>query len=49
MSDHDHITIRVQDTPSGRLLARSLEIMRERNVTMGEAMDLARAELEAAR
>lgn len=39
----DKVTIKVQDTPSGRLLARAMEIMREKGCTMGEAMDEARA------
>lgn len=41
----DKVTVKIEDTPSGNLLARALEIMRERSCTMGEAMDAARAEV----
>jgi hypothetical protein len=39
------IKVQVQDTPSGRLLARAMKLMQERGITMGEAMDIARAEV----
>jgi hypothetical protein len=42
----DKITLRVEPTPSGRLLARTMQIMAEKGITIGEAMDLARAEVD---
>jgi hypothetical protein len=38
----ESVTLNVQDTSSGRLLAHALRIMDERGCTMGEAMDAAR-------
>lgn len=40
----DAITITICNTPNGRLLARSLEIMDGSGCTMGEAMDRAKYE-----
>lgn len=41
----DKIVLYLNDTPSGRLLARAIEITDETGCTMGEAMD--RAQYEA--
>lgn len=39
----ESVTLKVQDTPSGRVLARALQIMRQRtDCTFGEALDEAR-------
>lgn len=39
MPPDDKITLQIQNTPQGRLLARAITIMDETGTTMGEAMD----------
>lgn len=44
MTHDERIVIRLQNTPSGRLLARAIEIMHEADVDMGQAMAAAARE-----